>query len=301
MISVIIVTYNSSVEITECIGSLTEAVKQYHYEIIVVDNNSSDNTCEVIESSFPGIKLYRNNRNRGFASGANRGAAEASGEYLLFLNPDTRVPENCIDEPMRYLSRNSRTGIIGPRLVDSRGKFLPESKRGVPTPAAALFRFTMLYRLFPHSPVINRYYMGGSDSSKTVLADAVTGAFMFMERAIFEDAGGFDEEYFMYGEDIDLCMRVSAMGYDIVYLPSVTVTHHKGKSGGMRSYRGIREFYRSMHIFTNNHFSSRYSRITILLTHLAIRILFILSLIKRVPLLAKRDLGQRSRTGHHKA
>jgi len=282
-ISAVIVSYNVKSRLKLCLESLLLALQGEGNEIIVIDNNSSDGSPEMIRNEYRGIKLIENSSNRGFGAACNQGITISTGKYLLVLNPDTVVPPAAPAMFIAFMDEHPQAGAAGPRLTDSNGAFLPESKRGIPTASAALFRMSGIYKLFSGSSFVNRYYMGHIGETDTARVEALTGAFMFMLREAAEKAGLFDERYFMFGEDIDLSMQISAAGYEVWYYPAVTVTHFKGSSGAMKSYRGLRHFYRSMHLFIEKNFSQKYIFPFRALMHSGVFLSGLLAIIIRTP------------------
>jgi O-antigen biosynthesis protein len=288
-VSVIIVSYNVKQYLRLCLDSVLRASANIgtggftDTEIIVIDNNSTDGTGEMMNGSYPEIMFIPNSDNRGFAVACNQGIRRSSGNYILILNPDTIVPSDSLRKCKSFMDGHSGAGALGARLNDINGRFLPESKRGIPLPMTAFYRMTHIYRLFPRSSVFNRYYMGHCSVDSVAEVEAVTGAFLFMKREAMESAGLFDERYFMYGEDLDLCLQIKAAGYSIYYYPEVTVTHFKGRSGAMSGYRGIATFHNAMHLFIGKNFADRYSRLTRLMLHGAVFISMIISAIMLTP------------------
>ncbi|MFO7638748.1 MAG: glycosyltransferase family 2 protein, partial [bacterium] len=241
---------------------------------------------------YPEVTLITNNSNRGFSVACNQGLYASSGRYALILNPDTMIPPLALTSFIKFMEEHEAAGAAGPRLADKGGRFLPESKRGIPMPAAAFFRFSQIFRFFPQSGFINRYYMGHIDENETAVVEAVTGAFLFMRREAAEKAGFFDERYFLFGEDIDICMQISAAGYEVWYYPEVTVTHFKGRSGSMTTYRGITNFYRSMHLFIEKNLRRKYIFPLRALFHAGVFIAFLLSAVLRAPAVAVRNMNR---------
>ncbi|MDX9929633.1 MAG: glycosyltransferase family 2 protein [Bacteroidales bacterium] len=297
-VSVVIVSYRVKKFLRLCLESVLIAGHGTETEIIVVDNSGGDGTSEMLIRHYPEVKLIVNDSNRGFAAACNQGIRASSGRYVLVLNPDTVIPRETIRECVDFLDKNPDCGAAGVRLVDGDGRFLPESKRGIPLPFAALCRFTQLYRLFPRSSVMNRYYMGNIGENETAVVDAVTGAFLFCRSEALVKAGLFDERYFMFGEDIDLCMQIAAEGYRVWYCPFITVTHFKGRSGAMWSYRGLHNFYHSMHLFIEKNFTGRYIFPARALMHAGIFTVSLLSFIVRTPsILIRRMIRRPSGSG----
>ena len=228
-------------------------MKNVRGEIIVVDNASVDGTVHLVQQHFPDVNLIANPDNRGFAKANNQGIVEAKGEYVLLLNPDTIVSEDTFEKCIRFMDDHSDAGAIGVRMLDGSGRFLPESKRGLPTLAASFMKMTGLYKLFPRSAKWNRYYQGQFGEHETAKIEVLSGAFMFIRKDAMEKSGYLDEDFFMYGEDIDLSYRISKAGYSIYYFPETEIIHYKGESTKKSSLNYILTFYQAMLIFTNKH------------------------------------------------
>ena len=243
-ISVIIVNYNAQYFIKNCIGSILRSAGVPDLEIIVVDNDSTDGSCELLKQSFPKLKLIRNDQNEGFSKGNNRGVAAAEGEYVLILNPDTILAEDTLKQVYEFAKSTPDAGAVGVRFIDGSGHFLPESKRNFPdlkTAGLKLLGFS------------KRYYAHHIGQNEKARVDILTGAFMFMKKSVYEEVGGFDEDFFMYGEDIDLSYRISSAGYHNYYLGEQVVIHYKGEST-RKDKTYFRNFYGAMRIFYKKHF-----------------------------------------------
>jgi GT2 family glycosyltransferase len=200
-LSVIILNYNVRYFLELCVLSVESALKTIDSEIIVVDNNSSDDSCEMMKIRFPNIKLIQNNQNVGFPKGNNIGVAEAKGEYVCILNPDTVVAEDTFEKVLAFAKNQTDLGIIGVKLIDGTGNFLPESKRGIPTPWVAFTKIASLYKLFPKSNRCNKYYAQHLAENQTGKVDILVGAFMFLKKELYNEVGGFDEDCFMYSRN----------------------------------------------------------------------------------------------------
>jgi len=252
-LSLIIVSYNVCDWLHQTLSSVIAATCGISCEIIVVDNNSHDNSRQMVTGEFRSVKLISPATNEGFAAACNRGIAASSGEYILILNPDTVVEPDAVTNALAFMHSHPEAGAAGARMTDGNGRFLPESKRGFPSPLASLFRFTGLYRLFPHSAFFNAYYLGHLPEDETCRADILTGAFMLLRKEALDRAGLFDTSFFMYGEDIDLSWRIRKAGYYNYYLPDVRITHFKGRSAATDRESSLRCFYDAMNIFTAKH------------------------------------------------
>ena len=253
-LSVIILNYNVRYFLEQCVFSVQKALEVIDGEIIVVDNNSSDDSCEMMKSRFPNIKLIENKENLGFPKGNNIGVAEAKGEYICILNPDTVVAEDTFAKVItRFETISSEVGIIGCKLIDGTGNFLPESKRGVPTPWVAFTKIFGLYKLFPNSSWFNQYYAQHLNEDQSGEVDILVGAFMVVKRSLYLEIGGFDENCFMYSDDIDLSFTVKKLGKQNYYFADTTVIHYKGEST-VRDGLYMKRFREAMQFFYKKHF-----------------------------------------------
>jgi O-antigen biosynthesis protein len=223
-------------------------------EIYVVDNNSGDGSIAYLEPKFPGIHFIANTDNRGFARANNQALALTKGKYILFLNPDTLVPEDCLEKCIRFMETHPDAGALGVRMVDGTGKFLKESKRAFPSPLTSLYKLFGLARLFPRSKIFARYNLGHLSEHENHEVDVLAGAFMMIRQEIKEKAGGFDETFFMYGEDVDLSYRIQEAGYKNYYFAESTIIHFKGESTRKGSLNYVRMFYHAMSIFVRKHY-----------------------------------------------
>ena len=222
-------------------------------EILVVDNHSSDGSMELLPRIFPGVKFIASDQNLGFAKANNLALRQAAGSVILFLNPDTVIPEDVLSRTLALLEANGQTGALGIRMIDGSGRFLPESKRGFPSPQASLFKLTGLAGLFPRSAFFGHYYLGWLAERKNHEVEVLSGAFMMVKKRVLDEAGSFDEQFFMYGEDIDLSYRISQAGYRNFYLGEAAILHFKGEST-RKDRRHTRMFYDAMDIFIKKHY-----------------------------------------------
>ncbi|WP_417366314.1 glycosyltransferase family 2 protein [Flavobacterium beibuense] len=254
-LSVIILNYNVRYFLEQCVLSVQKALKDIDGEIIVVDNNSPDDSCVMMKRRFPDITLIESKENSGFPKGNNIGVAAAKGEYICILNPDTVVAEDTFKKVLHFAQDKSDIGITGVKLVDGRGNFLPESKRGVPTPWVAFTKIAGLYKFFPKSSVFNKYYAQHITENETGEVDILVGAFMVMKRELYLQAGGFDEGCFMYSDDIDLSYTIQQMGKVNYYFHETTVIHYKGEST-VKDGTYMKRFREAMQFFYKKHFRS---------------------------------------------
>ncbi|MCB0374983.1 MAG: glycosyltransferase family 2 protein [Sinomicrobium sp.] len=249
--SVVILNYNVRYFLEQCLHSVQRALSGIDAEIIVVDNASADDSCAMVAATFPSVRLIKNEENTGFPKGNNRGIAMAGGNYLCILNPDTVVAEDTFVKLIGFAEKQENPGIIGVKLIDGTGNFLRESKRGVPTPWVAFTKVTGLYSISPKR--FGRYYAMHLHSDAQGEVAVLSGAFMFMKRAVYERVGGFDEGCFMYSDDIDLSYRIRQLGYRNCYFPDVVTVHYKGEST-LKDGRYLSRFRRAMRYFYKKHF-----------------------------------------------
>ncbi|WP_395053549.1 glycosyltransferase family 2 protein [Flavobacterium sp.] len=270
-LSVIILNYNVRYFLEQCVLSVLKALENIDGEIIVIDNNSSDDSCEMMQSCFPNITLIKNKENLGFPKGNNIGVAQAKGDYICILNPDTVVAEDtftkilnfvtqsAVEEPIlksetrnsKFKTLNSQLGIIGCKLIDGTGKFLPESKRGIPTTWVA---FTKIFGLYKISNLFGKYYAQHLNENQSGKVAILVGAFMVMKRELYNEIGGFDENCFMYSDDIDLSYMALKNGKFNYYFHETTVIHYKGEST-VRDGKYMKRFQEAMNFFYKKHFS----------------------------------------------
>lgn len=258
-LSIIIVSYNVSAFLENCLSSVFKALKNIHSEVIVVDNHSVDDTVFMVTEKFPDVHLIANQSNTGFAVANNQAIQLANGKYILLLNPDTIVSENCFELSISFMDEHPVCGALGVKMFDGSGAFLPESKRGFPTPFASFTKMTGLYKLFPRSKIWNQYYLGHLEEDSINEIDVLTGAYFFMRKSIFNNIEPLDESFFMYGEDIDLSYRIKRAGYSIFYLPTTNIIHFKGESTKKGSLDYVKTFYQAMIIFAQKHFQGTQS------------------------------------------
>jgi GT2 family glycosyltransferase len=252
-LSVIILNYNVRYFLEQCVLSVQDALSSIESEIIVIDNNSSDDSCEMIRSRFPNIKLIQNSENLGFPKGNNIGVSRANGDYICILNPDTVVAEDTFTKVLAFAKGQHDLGIVGVNLIDGAGKFLPESKRGIPTPWVAFTKITGLYKIFPNSKYCNKYYAQHLQENQTGKVEILVGAFMVMKRDLYHEVGGFDEDCFMYSDDIDLSYMVLKKGKTNYYFSETTVIHYKGEST-IKDEKYMKRFQCAMNFFYKKHF-----------------------------------------------
>lgn len=273
-LSIIIVNYNVSNELKQCLISVKNSLQNIESEIFVVDNNSSDDSCEMIRQFFPTVNLIENNENVGFAKANNQAIQRVVGEYILLLNPDTIVASDSFSKMIAFADDHSDLGGLGVKMVDENGNFLPESKRGVPTPFVALCKISGLYKLFPKSDTFNHYYLGALPVDEVNEIEILAGACMLLRKSVIDAVGWLDEQYFLYGEDIDISYRILQQGYKNYYLPTTQIVHLKGVSTKKNQQKSIKAFYAAMEIFVDTHFKSLSSQFSIWFLKKCIRLCY---------------------------
>ena len=256
-LSIVIVNYNVKHFLEQCLISVFKATTNINSEVFVVDNNSVDGSCTVIKERFPEVKLIENKKNLGFSTANNQAIEIATGQYILLLNPDTVVEEDCFEKCVHYMDLNPEAGGLTVKMIDGKGRFLPESKRALPTPTVSFYKIFGLARLFPKSKKFARYYLGHLNNEEINEIEILPGAFMFLRKETLEKTGLLDEDYFMYGEDIDLSYRITKSGYKNYYYPETTIIHYKGESTKKGSLNYVYVFYNAMIIFARKHFSNK--------------------------------------------
>lgn len=263
VLSVIIVNYRVRFFLEFCLHSVERALLGLDAEILVVDNHSADGSVEMLRPLFPRAKFIVNTENIGFARANNQALELAKGEYILFLNPDTVVPEDIARRCLSFLQSapslyaafpSSRIGGVGVRMIDGSGRFLKESRRGLPTPWVAFCKLSGLTTLFPRSRCFSTYYLGHLPADRTHPSPVLSGACLWISRAALREAGSFDEDFFMYAEDIDLSYRLEKAGFVNYYFADSTIIHFKGEST-QKDIRYVRQFYLAMSQFRRKHFS----------------------------------------------
>ncbi len=268
-ITIVIVNYNVQYFLEQCLNSIFH-VSDFdgELEVIVVDNDSSDDSISMVEAQFPQVILIENKENVGFSIANNQGLRIAKGSYLLLLNPDTLISEDTLRACYSKMEEDKKIGALGVRMVDGSGNFLPESKRGFPSPMASFYRFSGIYKFFPKSEYINSYYQGHIDEYNVASTEILCGAFMFIRKKVLSDIGLLDEDFFMYGEDIDLSYRIRKAGHQILYFPLTSIVHFKGESTKKDSVQYTARFYNAMDIFAKKHFKD--SKASIFLRYLSV-------------------------------
>lgn len=269
-VSIIIVNYNVRYFIEQALLSIKEASNNLAVEIIVIDNASSDDSVEMLSKKFPQITLIANEENVGFGRANNQGITIAKGKYILLLNPDTLLQKNTLNLCIEFIEKTKDCGAIGVKMIDGKGNFLPESKRSLPTPSVALYKMLGLSSIFPKSRIFGKYHLAYLDQNENHQVEVLSGAFMFFRADLLKKIGGFDEDYFMYGEDIDLSYQVLKNGYKNYYLAETSIIHYKGESTKKGSLNYVKVFYEAMLIFAKKHYSPNQAKLYSFAIYLAI-------------------------------
>lgn len=255
-LTVIVVSYNSADFLPGCLEAVRRHTRRVAYEVVIVDNASGDGSPEWVRHSWPAARLIANPDNRGFAKAVNQGFGAASGRHLLLLNPDAEIQEEALDRCVGFLDAHPDVGVVGARVNNPDGTLQRACRRSVPTPMVSLFRLGGLGRLFPGHAAAGAYNLEDADPARALDVGAVSGSFLMVRREAMQRAGGMDERYFLYAEDIDFCLAVKAAGYRVVYYPEAVVVHHKGASSRQASLAANREFHRAMALFHEKHFAA---------------------------------------------
>jgi O-antigen biosynthesis protein len=280
-LSIVIVNYNVKYFLEQCLYSVRNACKNLSVEVFVVDNNSVDGSIALVKEKFPEVILIANKSNTGFAVANNQAMRLARGEYVLLLNPDTVVQEDTFQKCLSFMDEHTDAGGLGIKMVDGKGNFLPESKRGLPTPSVAFYKIFGLAKLFPNSKKFGQYHLTYLNKNQNHSVDVLSGAFMLMRKSVLDKIGLLDETFFMYGEDIDLSYRITQAGYKNYYFSESSIIHYKGESTKKSSVNYVIVFYKAMAIFAKKHFSSQNARLFDILIHLAIYLRATIAIVAR--------------------
>lgn len=281
-LSIIIVNYNTKDLLFQTIQSVINTSKNIDYEVIVSDNNSTDGSIEMVKETFPKVKLIENKDNLGFPKGNNIAIKQSKGKYVLLLNSDTVVIEDCLSKSIEYMNIHKEIGVLGCKIVLRDGKLDHACRRGFPTPEASLFYILKLDKLFPNNEKFTQYTLSHLDEDQTNEVDSLMGAFMMLRRTVIEEVGLLDEQFFMYGEDIDWCFRIKQAGWKVMYYPEAKIIHYKGASSRKKPYKTLYEFHRAMILFYNKHYRTKYNLGVTILVYLGVYIRFFMSLFKNL-------------------
>ncbi len=274
-LSIVIVNYNVEHFLAQCLASVRKATDVFEAagfqaEVWVVDNRSVDGSCGMVRRDFPEVKLLALEENVGFSRGNNAAVRQSSGEWVLLLNPDTVIPEDALVKTLAYAHARPQLGGLGVPMVDGQGRYLPESKRGLPSPWASFCKISGIYRLAPKSSRFNQYYQGHLSRDQDAQIQILSGAFMWMRRKALDQVGLLDEQYFMYGEDIDLSWRLLKGGWENHYYAGTSIIHYKGESTKKGSLNYVLVFYKAMLIFARTHFEGSEGKVLLALIQVAI-------------------------------
>lgn len=273
-LSIIIVNYNVKEYLKNLLHSIKKASQNLSTEIFVVDNASDDGSVEMIREKFPEVKLIANEKNLGFGKANNLALKEAKGKYILLINPDTLVAEDTFSKLIEFFESHPDAGMVGCKILNPDGTLQLACRRSFPGPWTSFTKVTGLSTLFPKSKLFARYNLTYLDENQTYEVDAISGSFMMMRKEVYDKVGGFDEQFFMYGEDLDLCYRIQKAGYKIYYVHSTQIIHYKGESTKRSSLDETKVFYDAMHLFVKKHLSGSFIVELILRSAIAVRSLF---------------------------
>lgn len=269
-LSIVIVNYNVKHFLEQCLKSVYQAIQNIEAEVFVVDNNSIDGSQDMVRSSFTDVKLIANSKNTGFSTANNQAIKESKGKYVLLLNPDTVVPENCFQALLEFADKTPDLGGCGIPMYDGQGNYLPESKRGLPTPEVAFYKMIGLNKLFPKSKKFGKYHLGYLAPDQNHEVEILAGAFMLIRKKVLNKIGLLDETFFMYGEDIDLSYRITKAGWKNYYFAGSRIIHYKGESTKKLSTNYVKVFYKAMVIFAEKHYAGSNQKLFKLFINMAI-------------------------------
>lgn len=276
-LSIIILNYNTGGLFKKCLLSIEKIKTDFKFEVVVVDNGSEDESCLMVKKDFPWVNLIENKKNLGFSKGNNIGIRRAKGKYILLLNSDTVVNKKAISEMVEFMEKNKKVGAATCRVLLEDGSLDPACHRGFPTPWNAFCYFLGLEKLFPKSKVFAGYHLGYLPMNKTHEIDSLTGAFYFVRKKVIDEVGLLDEDYFMYGEDLDWSYRIKKTGWKIMYVPKAEIVHFKKRSGRKAKNKKLRRkvsdyFYETMKLFYKKHYLDKYPKILLFFVFLTIDI-----------------------------
>jgi hypothetical protein len=261
-LSIVIVNYNTEKLLKGCLESVYAGANGTPMDIWVVDNNSHDGSVSMLKSMFPVVRVIENPANVGFSRANNAAISQSRADYILLLNPDTLIIEDAIERMIKFMNEHPDVGIAGCKVLNRDGTLQLACRRSIPTPKVAFYRLTGLSRLFPKSEVIAKYNMTYESPEHTHEVDAVSGAFLMIRRKVVEEIGLLDERFFMYGEELDWCLRAKRAGWAVAYHPKAQIVHYKGESTKYNSRKAALEFYRAMYLFHKKHFAKNCSPVT---------------------------------------
>jgi len=269
-LSIVIVNYNTEKLLRSCLESVYAGANGTPFHIHVVDNNSHDRSVEMVKSEFPKVNVIENTSNVGFSKANNTAISQTKADYVLLLNPDTLVIGDAVDRVMRYMDAHPKVGICGCKVLNADRTLQLACRRSIPTPKVAFFRLSGLSRLFPNSQTVAKYNLTYLNPDEPHEVDAVSGAFLMIRRKAIDEIGLLDERFFMYGEELDWCLRARRAGWTVMYHPEAEIIHYKGESTKSNSRKAALEFYRAMYLFHKKHFAKDCSAVTNALVYLGI-------------------------------
>lgn len=268
-LSIIIVSFNAEKLLKECLESLYQETQETSFDVWVVDNNSRDESVRMIRENFPEVNLIENEDNVGFSKANNQAVVRSTSDYVLLLNPDTVVRDRAIDKMVAFIDTHPDVGISGCRVLNEDGSLQPACRRSVPTPKVAFYHLSGLSRLFPNNRTVAKYNLTYLDPDQPHEVDAVSGAFLLIRKAVVDQIGVLDEDFFIYGEDVDWCIRAKNAGWKLMYYPDAEILHYQGGCSA-NSRKTSYEFYRAMVLFHRKHFAKNHSPLTNLLIYIGI-------------------------------
>lgn len=270
-LSIIIVSYNTKDFLKNCLDSIYQTSNNFSFEIIVVDNASNDSSADLVSKEYKDVILIKNSQNLGFSKANNTGVKKSSGRYVLFLNSDTVVYENTLKYMLDFMDKNKNAGASTCKLVMPNGKIDDASHRGFPTPWNSFTHFSGLSKILGKTKLFGGYNLGYLDLKTVHKIDALAGAFMLVRRNVGQEVGWWDEDYFFYGEDLDFCYMLKQKGFEIYYVPQVSILHYKGVTGGIKKTsesittadsqtrkKATQERFRAMRLFYKKHYEDKY-------------------------------------------
>ena len=269
-IAIVIVSFNVETLLKECIESVCRETTEATFDIRVVDNHSRDGSVPMVKRDFPDVHLIENDRNVGFPKANNQAIVQCTSDYILLLNPDTVVRDGAIDKMVHFMDEHPDVGVSGCRVLNEDGSLQLACRRSIPTPRVAFYRLTGLSRLFPHSKTMARYNLTFLDPNEPHEVDAVSGAFLVIRKKVVDAIGVLDENFFIYGEDMDWCIRAKKAGWKVMYYPHAQIVHYKGVGCRTNNRKTTYEFYRAMVLFHKKHFARECSSLTNALIYIGI-------------------------------
>jgi GT2 family glycosyltransferase len=278
-LSIVILNYNTCQLTVAALRSIFVSETMYNYEVIVVDNNSKDQSVSEISNQFPQVRMVVNPENWGFSKGNNQGIVIAQGRYILLLNSDTVIQPDTLDIMLRFMDCHPKVGAAGCKLILPDGTLDKACKRGFPTPSASFYYAFGISKLFPNNPCFNQYQLSHLDPDGEYPVDCLVGAFMLIRREVIEQVGMLDEDFFMYGEDIDWCYRIKQAGWVNYYYPRTHIIHYKGASSRKKPYKIVYEFHRAMYLFHRKHYQKKYPWVVNFAVYSGIALKFVAALV----------------------